>query len=317
MAKIEKLALCRESLYALTGSYEKAVLLNQLIYWSQRKEFDEYIFEEKRNAKSDTRICSKGWFYKTAENIADETMIKRDKSTIGRYLKSLIELGYIDQRNHPTDKSDHRYYYRVNLVKLVRDLHELGYTLKYKVNLDFCLPAKLQNSNDQLHDTTSNTKSTFKYQDDDDLATLYSTHLQVIESQLPSQLNRSHLLPDETLMFANMLTLGIPFSVIQTGIEETFRRFKPKFEHDQIHSLKYAENVILEIYTLRQAPQKQYDSVSDKPRKLEQKRTNYSGSSTKQKQQKQPQERVVPAAQPGKYERFYQVYKNQTKNNGH
>lgn len=27
--------------------------------------------------------------------------------------------------------------------------------------------------------------------------------------------------------------------------------------------------------------------------------------------------RVVPAAQPGKYERFYQVYKNQTKSNGH
>ena len=77
---------------------------------------------------------SKGWIYKTAEEINDELMIGMSKATIGKYIKQLVEAGYLSQRRNPKYKWDKTLQYRVDLYKIQKDLAKLGYALEgYKL----------------------------------------------------------------------------------------------------------------------------------------------------------------------------------------
>ena len=52
------------------------------------------------------------------------------KSTIGRYIKQLVEKGYLHQRRNPKYKWDKTMQYRVDLYKVQLDLAKLGYALE-------------------------------------------------------------------------------------------------------------------------------------------------------------------------------------------
>lgn len=130
-----KRVVIKEELVELTGDYRPALILNQFIYWIERMyDADKYILEEKERAlKEDMEINmdeSKGWIYKTAEELSEELMTGMSKSTIGRYIKELVSAGYLHQRRNPKYKWDKTMQYRVNLYKVQLDLAKLCYALE-------------------------------------------------------------------------------------------------------------------------------------------------------------------------------------------
>ncbi|MCK8825365.1 hypothetical protein [Fuchsiella alkaliacetigena] len=136
-----KRAVIKEELVVLTGDFKKAIILNQFLYWSQRvKDFDQFIKEEKeRISKKGERLVlkpRKGWIYKSAKDLSQETMLNLTPNTIRSHTQTLIEKGWLDQRQNPDNSWDNTYQYRVNLIKIQRDLLALGYTLEgYRFNL--------------------------------------------------------------------------------------------------------------------------------------------------------------------------------------
>ena len=134
-----KRVVIKEELVALTGDFRPAIILNQFIYWIERmKDTDRYILEEKERASKEQLEVSidesNGWIYKTAEELNEELMVGMSKATIGKYINQLVEAGYLDKRNNPKYKWDKTLQYRVNLVKVQKDLAKLGYALEgYKL----------------------------------------------------------------------------------------------------------------------------------------------------------------------------------------
>ena len=134
-----KRVVIKEELVELTGDFRPALILNQFIYWSERMyDADKYIMEQKVRALKEDLVVnideSKGWIYKTAEELSEEIMTGMSKSTVGRYIKQLVEKGYLIQRRNPKYKWDKTYQYRVNLYKIQLDLGKMGYVLEgYKL----------------------------------------------------------------------------------------------------------------------------------------------------------------------------------------
>lgn len=134
-----KRVVIKEELVKLTGDFRPALILNQFIYWSERMyDADKYIMEEKERALKEDLVVnideSKGWIYKTAEELSEEIMTGMSQSTIGRYIKQLIDKGYLIKRRNPKYKWDKTYQYRVNLYKIQLDLGKMGYVLEgYKL----------------------------------------------------------------------------------------------------------------------------------------------------------------------------------------
>ncbi|PEL95291.1 helix-turn-helix domain-containing protein [Bacillus cereus] len=165
MANKLKRAVIKEELVVLTGDFKKAVLLNQLIYWSERvNDYDKFIEEEKKRARMAMNTEEKqraeilkqiellhGWIYKSAEDMSIETMLGMSKSSIGRHLESLLENGWLERRNNPNWKGDNTYQYRVDILKIQKDLFRLGYFLEgYKFDL-----REFQNETPMFHFETS------------------------------------------------------------------------------------------------------------------------------------------------------------------
>lgn len=137
-----KRAVIKEELVILTGSLNEAIVLNQLIFWSERaKDSDNFLQEEIARAKRfndgtamDPEDIKKtllsGWVYKTAEEMLEETMLTCSRQTMDRIFKSLTEKGFIDKRRNPKYKWDKTWQYRVNLQFLSQALIELGYVLE-------------------------------------------------------------------------------------------------------------------------------------------------------------------------------------------
>lgn len=133
----------KEELVELTGDFKSAIVLNQLIYWSERvKDTNKFLKEEVERYKTfgtaniEEKIESlesaitHGWIYKKASELAEDCMIGLSNATMGRILKKLIENNWIDERNNPKLKWDRTKQYRVNLVKIQQDLNKLGYSLE-------------------------------------------------------------------------------------------------------------------------------------------------------------------------------------------
>lgn len=138
MEKLKRVVI-KQELVELTGDFRPALILNQFIYWTERMfDTDKYIAEERERAvKHDTDISideSKGWIYKTASELNEELMVGMSNSTIGKYIKQLVEAGYLAQRRNPKYKWDKTLQYRVDLYKVQKDLGALGYALEgYKL----------------------------------------------------------------------------------------------------------------------------------------------------------------------------------------
>ena len=134
MKKLKR-AVIKEELVELTGDFRPALILNQFIYWIERMyDTDKYILEEKERAlKHEIEVSideSKGWVYKTAEDLNEELMIGMSVPTIRKYIKQLVEQGYLVQRKNPKYKWDKTMQYRVDLYKIQLDLGKMGYVLE-------------------------------------------------------------------------------------------------------------------------------------------------------------------------------------------
>ena len=135
-----KRVVVKEELVALTGDLEKAIILNQFIYWSQRiNDFDKFVAEERDRAEAEGMEVvidfQNGWIYKDMEELKDEIMTTSSISTMSRKLQDLVDQGWLDRRNNPKYKWDKRYQYRVNLLSITKDLFEIGYILQdYKID---------------------------------------------------------------------------------------------------------------------------------------------------------------------------------------
>ncbi|MCX7748715.1 MAG: hypothetical protein N2645_17790 [Clostridia bacterium] len=134
-----KRVVIKEEFVALTGNMIDAVLLNQFIYWSERiKDFDKFIIEEKNRALDGGASLEllNGWFYKKADELAEETMTGLAPNNIRKHVQKLIQNGWIEERDNPVNRWDKVKQYRVNLVKVYRDLLEIGYVLQdYRVDI--------------------------------------------------------------------------------------------------------------------------------------------------------------------------------------
>lgn len=135
-----KRAVIKEEFIAITGGFEKALILNQFLYWSERvSDFDEFIKQENERAVQqgeEPRELTNGWIYKRAEDLSSETMLNLSKQRMRAYITELVEEGFVDERENPKYKWDRTKQYRVNLVNIVNALQEKGYTLEgYKVEL--------------------------------------------------------------------------------------------------------------------------------------------------------------------------------------
>ncbi|WP_223292256.1 helix-turn-helix domain-containing protein [Salipaludibacillus neizhouensis] len=132
-----KRSVIKEELLMLTGDYKLAIMLNQMIYWSQCvRDFDKFIAEEKKRNEDYELELTHGWFYKTANELAQDTLTAMAPSSIRRYLKKLLEAGWVEERGNPKIKWDRTKQYRVNLVKIQQDLNRIGLYLEgYKTDI--------------------------------------------------------------------------------------------------------------------------------------------------------------------------------------
>ena len=116
-----------------------------MIHWSERtKDADKSMKDELKRSEmamgkeereraemlQEMNLLSHGWIYKTAEEMSEETMMKVSKTTMGTYLKELVEKGWLDKRKNPVWKGDNTFQYRVNLIQIQTDLQKLGYALE-------------------------------------------------------------------------------------------------------------------------------------------------------------------------------------------
>ena len=121
-----KVSLIRREFVELTNNPLMAAVLNQLVYWSQRvADFD--LFWEEESSSINTSSHQHGWFYNSASELLEETMIRVTPITMRRYLNFLMEQGWIQTRVNPRYKWDRTIQYHVNLRKLYADLQSLGF----------------------------------------------------------------------------------------------------------------------------------------------------------------------------------------------
>ena len=165
ITKLKRISL-KEELVALTGDFVDAIILQQFIYWSERvRDFDKFIEEEKeRFSKEGIDInieYSNGWIYKKAEQLSEETMTKLAPANMRNRIKKLIDAGWIDQRSNPKLKWDKTLQYRVNIVKLQKDLCKIGYTLdSYKVDFSEHDETKIRDIESKNHNHESKIPNT-------------------------------------------------------------------------------------------------------------------------------------------------------------
>lgn len=125
-------SIIRREFVDLTGDHFRAVILNQLLYWTQRvKDFD-LLLEEERQFQPDCNVSPRhGWIYKTADELNEETMLGISHPTMRKYLKLLIDQGWIDERANPVERWNKTTQYRVNIRKIQTDLSIRGHTLPH------------------------------------------------------------------------------------------------------------------------------------------------------------------------------------------
>lgn len=169
MAEVRKLkrAVIKEEYVAITGNYIAALILNQFIYWSERAyDFDKYLEQEKNRARvhGATVSCEEtsGWVYKTADELNEELMLGLTANTVRKYIKILIEKGFLSERKNPIYKWDNTLQYRVNMVAVEKALQAEGYALsEYRIaenKNDFESPivnAKAQNEEISMYSSNN------------------------------------------------------------------------------------------------------------------------------------------------------------------
>ncbi len=127
--KIKK-SIIREDFLKLTDDLTAAVILNQLLYWTDRvKHFDKILLDIQRiqDIKIENIPLLQGWIYKSGKELAEETLLNCSKDTISRGVNRLIKQGLISRRVNPKMKWDRTPQYQVNLLFLHQELKRAGF----------------------------------------------------------------------------------------------------------------------------------------------------------------------------------------------
>lgn len=173
-----KRVIIKEEYVAITNDTFEAIVLNQMIYWSERvKDFDKFIKEEaerkekfmpsSEDEETEELELTHGWIYKKAAELKNEIMSTDSEKTINRKLSSLVKKGFLDRRTNPKIKYDRTYQYRVNFPNIIKSLIEKGYMMQdYKVDLNFIAEA-LKTLNGQNDESNSHDNNESKRQIDD------------------------------------------------------------------------------------------------------------------------------------------------------
>jgi hypothetical protein len=122
----------KEELVAITEDPLSAMLLNQFLYWAEkRRDFDDFIREEKKRGV-DVGDLDKdyGWTYKRVEDLASEILTDASSTTVRRRLQELVSSGFLDERRNPDRPFDRILQYRPDLVKIRKSVEDIGYTLE-------------------------------------------------------------------------------------------------------------------------------------------------------------------------------------------
>lgn len=281
-----KRVVIREELVVLLDHTYQAILLGQLLYWQDRtRDIDRYIEEEKNrmtaNGMNSTISPTHGWIYKTAKDLAEEVMLGVNENTIRNYLKALVEKGYVEQRRNPEYKWDKTYQYRVNLIKVMNDLEELGYPLegyellkrntkpkmsnrsKEDTNLKYC------DSNDQKIDsnhtdygaipeitskttseiTTEISSSSNQPDEEEEFSQSSNQSFETISNTYLKLAHRNTLSPSDQEAIMDVVKQNWPIHQIVQWIHECYQKFQPKHQRDQIRSFQYIANYIFDQAT--------------------------------------------------------------------
>lgn len=140
--KREKIAVLREGLLALTGNVNAAIILNQFIYWAECKAESDAMYAREIEAYEkeygDVNFKpSFGWIYKSSVELADETMLGLSPASMRKFIKQLVDAGFLAERRNPKFKWDRTMQYNVNLKLIQQELQKIGFALSgYKFNID-------------------------------------------------------------------------------------------------------------------------------------------------------------------------------------
>jgi len=138
MEKLKRVYV-KEELVCITGDFIKAIILDRFLYWGERiKDIEGYMREEKDQSElhgyNIINDVQDGWFYKTADEISDETMLYLSAPSVRMHITALVENGYVFQRKNPVCKRDKTIQYKVNWNKIKADLAKNGYSLEQVMN---------------------------------------------------------------------------------------------------------------------------------------------------------------------------------------
>jgi len=275
---ILKRAVIKEELVELTGNFALATTLNQLLYWSKRvKDSDGLIAEElariSTNKVSDLRY---GWIYKSSEELSQEIMLG-SPSTVRRNLKELVNKKYIFERRNPNPryKYDKTLQYRVNLVKIVEELNELGYRLEHfdifyndrVKSTELSKQVLSESSNVQNEASISMTDSSdnqdaraipektteifYKEIDEEDSKSANDSYFQdPFAYQIARYFlmkSRKYVLTDsDRLSITQVAQLDLNLQTVTQLIDNCFNGFAPQHERDCIRSFAYVANYIFD-----------------------------------------------------------------------
>lgn len=110
-----------------------AILLNQFLYWESRVgDFDAFKEEENHRLQTEDKPLielSKGWIYKSANELSSETMLDLSDSNTIQHISKLEAIGVISKRHNPNHAWDRTLQYRVNTIRIRQLLYILGYGL--------------------------------------------------------------------------------------------------------------------------------------------------------------------------------------------
>lgn len=121
----------KQELVELTGHWRTGLILNQFLYWLERRsDIDQYLIEERERNPDLQILLTHGWIYKSAKQLLEELMIGVSEETLRRGIKSLVERQWLQERNNPDQRWDHKLQYRPNIRRIQEDLQALGYALE-------------------------------------------------------------------------------------------------------------------------------------------------------------------------------------------
>jgi hypothetical protein len=280
-----KIAVLREEFSMITSHPIQALALNQFVYWENRTKDAELFREEERqrfindiHSKQDSTYEGRtnndpkyGWIYKTAKELGKEMLLAAHETTIRRHLNSLEEKGYLFRRPNPRYKWDKTYQYRVNLVKIVKDLEGLGYPNKdyrwltseeddknvledqdnslYEENAG----SSMQNGDSKMLDADAIPEITPKLtsiQNDEEESRLNFQVLEkttnVIAENFKGLSGKKYLSNTDVEGIFFVAEQNWPIELVLQWMTECFKQFTPRHPKDYIRSFKYVENYLFD-----------------------------------------------------------------------